>query len=58
MEIGQCVMYMPPGIRGKDKFEPRWADGVWLGIVDRTNEGIIGTEEGVIKMRDVNRKGK
>ena len=31
-------------------------DGVWLGIVDRSNE-VIRTEEGVVKVRDVRKYG-
>ena len=48
-------MYNPPGRKGRDKFENRWEEGVWLGIADRTNEVIIGTSEGVIKVRDIKR---
>ena len=50
-------MYNPPGKRGQDKFENRWEEGIWLGIADRTNEVIVGTSEGVIKVRDVRRYG-
>ena len=55
VEFGECVMYMKQGIKGKDKFETRWSEGVWLGIADRTNEVIVGTSEGVIKARDIKR---
>ena len=57
VEFGECVMYKPPGSKGKDKFEPRWLEGVWLGIADRSLEVIIGTDKGVIKVRDVRRHG-
>ena len=46
VEFGECVMYRPPDKKGRDKFEPRWSEGVWLGIADRTMEVIIGTSEG------------
>ena len=55
VEFGECIMYKPPGNTGKDKFENRWEEGVWLGVVDRTNEVIVGTSEGVIKVKDVKR---
>ena len=50
VEFGECVMYRPPDKKGKDKFEPRWMEGVWLGIADRSMEAIVGTSEGVIKV--------
>ena len=46
-------MYLRPGPRGKDKFKVRWENGIWYGIADRTGEAIIGTKDGVIKVRDV-----
>ena len=52
-EFGENVLYLRPGSRGKDKFEVRWENGVWFGIADRTGESIVGTEHGVIKVRDV-----
>ena len=55
-EFGECVWYMKPGSVGKDKFDRRWEDGVWLGIVNESGENIIGTKEGCIKVRAVKRK--
>ena len=57
VEFGQNIMYYPPGMKGKNKFEARWQEGVWLGIADRSMEVIVGTNEGVIKVRDVRRYG-
>ncbi len=31
-ELGECVMYLPAVSAGKNKFDVRWMDGVWLGI--------------------------
>ena len=56
-EFCECVWYLKAGSTGKDKFESRWEDGVWLGIRDRSGESIIGTPEGVVKARDFRRKG-
>jgi hypothetical protein len=36
-----------------DKDQPRWNKGTWIGIIDHTNEHIIGTEEGVVKCRSI-----
>ena len=54
-EYGEKVLYYPlkgPG-RSKDKTEARWKYGIWLGISNRSDEVIIGTETGVIKARSV-----
>ena len=44
---------MLPGTRGQDKYEVRWQRGIWYGVIDTTGESIIGTKDGVIKVRDV-----
>ena len=41
---------------GKDKFDVRWKEGVWLGIKAESGESLIGTGEGVVKARDFRRK--
>lgn len=35
--------------------QPKMREGVWLGILERTEETIIGTERGTVKCRTVNR---
>ena len=55
-EFGECVWYMKPGSVGKDKFDRKWEDGIWLGVVNESGENIIGTHEGCIKVRAVKRK--
>jgi len=57
-EFGENVLYLSPGTRGKDKFEVRWQRGIWYGIADRTGESIIGTKDGVIKVRDTRSLGE
>ena len=32
-----------------DKAEPRYSEGIWVGLLPRTNECLIGTVDGVIK---------
>ena len=51
-EFGESVMYLKAGTQGKDKFNPRWEKGLWLGARDETAEIIIGTDECVVKARD------
>ena len=55
-EFGECILYMTPGITGKDKLDARWRKGVWLGIRDRSGEIIVGTAGGCIKVRSIRRR--
>jgi hypothetical protein len=52
-EFGECVHYVP--VFSANEFDMRWADGVWLGIKFE-GEPIIGTPEGVVRVRDFRRK--
>ena len=56
-EFGECVWYLKPGTKGKEKWVSRWGDGVWLGIRDESGETIIGTKQGTIKVATFRRKG-
>ena len=42
----------------KDKGEIEMKEGVWLGHADRSNEMLIGTDAGVIRVFDVIRNQK
>ena len=55
-EFGECVMYMTPGITGRDMLDPRWEKGVWLGCNARGGEIIVGTLEGCMKVRSIRRR--
>ena len=55
-EVGECLWYLRSASQGKDKFDVRWGEGVWLGVRDDSGEVIIGTIDGVIKSRDFRRK--
>ena len=55
--FGESVWYLKPKSAGKEKIKTRWATGILLGIRDESNEVLIGTEEGVIKVRTIRRKG-
>ena len=56
-EFAECVFYLKPKSKGKDKLESRWGTGIWLGIREESGEIFIGTQKGVIKVRTVRRKG-
>ena len=56
-DIGECIWYKKPRMKGQYKAEYRWANGIWLGIREESGEHIIGTENGVVKCRADRRKG-
>ena len=41
--------------RKKDKAEPRWQEGIWLGIIGKRDEVIVGSEKGTVKTRAIRR---
>ena len=40
----------PEKEKGRNKLEPRWQEGIWLGHARSSNEVLIGTNSGVIKV--------
>ena len=56
--FGECVLYAPAASAGKDKFDARWKEGVWLGLRMESGESLIRTNEGVVKARDFRRKAE
>ena len=55
VEFAEGVRYLKPMSKGRDKADSRWGEGVWLGIRDESGEHLIGTSEGVIKVRTIRR---
>ncbi len=47
---------MPAASVGKNKFDIRWMDGVWLGIKLESGKSIIGAAEGVVEAVDFRRE--
>ena len=58
--FGEQVAYHP--LKGSstrlNKAEARVEMGIWLGLVSRTNEHILGTSKGVVKARAIRRLPK
>ena len=53
-EFGEVVLYKPLKTNTKrNKMEAMWEEGIWVGVNPRTDEALIGTEEGVVKTRSV-----
>ena len=38
------------------RVEPRWEDGIFLGVSDRSDKLYVGTERGMHKVRTVRRR--
>ena len=55
MPFGEKVMYVPMKTVRRQKGEAAKIPGIWLGINERTEENIVGTERGVVKCRTVSR---
>ena len=53
-----CAVCPPAASAGKDKFDARWKEGVWLGVRMESGESLIGTDGGVVKARDFSRKAE
>ena len=55
MPFGETVVYFPLRIAKHNKGEASRQQGVWLGTIERTEETLIGTTQGVVKCRIVHR---
>ena len=56
-EFGECVWYRIVKGNKRGKLDARWGKGVWLGIREESNESLVGTPLGVIKIRTFRRRG-
>ena len=57
MEIGEAVLWRRKKVSGPlGKLTSLWEDGMYLGIIGKSNEIIIGDGKGVWKTRSVQRK--
>ena len=56
--FGESVLYLPLKTAKtlKEQAQPKMKKGIWLGVVERTEESIIGTEKGIVKCRTVSRR--
>ena len=53
--FGENVWYLKLASAGRHKFDPRWDNGIYLGIIDDTGEVTIGTDKGAVKAKDFRR---
>ena len=55
--LAEKILFMIPGVtKGVARVEPRWEDGIFLGVSDRSDELYVGTERGMHKVRTVRRR--
>ena len=55
--FAEKILSMIPGVtKGVVRVEPRWEDGIFLGVSDRSDELYVGTERGMHKVRRVRRR--
>ena len=55
--FAEKILFMIPGVTKKvARVEPKWEDGIFLGVSDRSDELYVGTERGMQKVRTVRRR--
>ena len=63
-EFGESILYMPlrgdlaDRRRAKADLEPRYVDGIFLGLTDRSDDIIVWGAEGVRKARSISQEGR
>ena len=53
--FGEAIMYLPLKTVHQNKGAPARKVGIWLGVSERIEETLVGTKNGVVKCRTVNR---
>ena len=55
-DFGDCVWYKIPGARGRDKWDSRWEEGVYLGVRARSNEVVVASQGKIRFARNIRRR--
>ena len=55
VEFGECVFYRAGKLDVRHKLEPRWQEGVFLGLCWRTGAAFVGTPEDVVMAHGLRR---
>ena len=55
---GEKVLWIPGGGKAKPGIEPKWLEGIFVGLVDLSNEYLVGTPEGIFKTASMKRMTK
>ena len=55
--VAEKILFMIPGVtKGVARVGPRWEDGIFLGVSDRSDELYVGTERSMHKVRTLRRR--
>ena len=55
--FAEKILFMIPGAtKSVSRVEPRWEDGIFLGVFDQSDELYVGTERGMHKVRKLRRR--
>ena len=55
--FAEKILFTVPGVtKSVARVEPRWEDGIFLGVSDRSDELYVGTERGMHEVRTVRRR--
>ena len=55
--FAEKILFMVPGVtKGVARVEPRWEDGIFLGVSDQSDELYVGTERGMHEVPTVRRR--
>ena len=55
-DMGEFMCYLKPESRGVEKADTRWGDGIYVGIREESNEILVATNKGVIKVMSYKRR--
>ena len=55
--FGETVLYLPIKLGGHERpnMDPKFDEGIWLGLTTRTDEDIVGTPNGIVRSRTIKR---
>ena len=56
VEAGERVLYQPLTYKALRSAQPRWCEGVFVGVRMQTGEKLVATSEGVCKTRSIRRR--
>ena len=54
-EFGERVLYLKPKSKGKDKYESRWKEGIWIGAEDQSTEYRVVDENEIHRVSRIQR---
>ena len=56
VEFGESMHFLTPDHGSLGQMESKWRNGIYLGICMESSEMLVGTSEGVFKVRSIRRK--